>query len=111
MGAHTQVVFHEWVSTSSGTPTAFYTSDRFCETLGLLDQLAFEVRAMQGDGANPRLEVQMIHSADGVHWMEKSDEAEIKYADYDLDPANPDLNVRVGLDDGTRSTLRFVRLR
>jgi hypothetical protein len=109
MSADTFRVFDDWIETTNGSPASFYSSSAFCEGLGLLDQIAFEVEAAQGPGFNPELEIQLTHSADGMNWMDKAAAPELPA--YVLDAGNPDLNVRVGLDDGTTPTLRYVQFK
>jgi hypothetical protein len=110
MSAYTFLAFDDWVQkTGPGSGSASVTSSqKHDEILGLLDQIAFEVNAAQGTtGANPSIEVRLLHSADGEHWRSKSTAAEVP--NYLLDSTEPDLNVRIGLDDGLLPSLRFVR--
>jgi hypothetical protein len=109
MNQYTFTAFSDWIDTPTGSDAFAYSSDNYHEMLGLYDQIAFEVYAEQGAGANPSLQVALLHSGDGRTWREKSAVSEVPT--YVLSPSTPELNVRVGFDDGTVPTLRFVRLR
>jgi hypothetical protein len=108
MSGHTFTAFDDWIETPDGELTYFYSSARHDEPLGLLDQVTFMVSAEAETGADPAIQVELLHSADGLHWLKKT---LVEPVDYVLVVDQPQNNVRVGLDDGALPSLRFVRFR
>jgi hypothetical protein len=99
--------FNEYVVIDQfSTSTTVYTSLKHAPTLGMFDQIAYQVSVQQArTSANPSITVLLAHSADGKNWLPKPGTPIIN--NHPIDPATS--NPLLGFDDGTTPSLRFVR--
>ncbi len=84
------------------------TPGQLDDGLGLVDQLVIEVTVTNVSGNSPTIDVQIEHSSDGVHWINKNKEPEINAAALEKDATN---YPPFAFDDGTVPSLAFIRLR
>lgn len=102
----TLVAFHEVMQTS-GSSITVYSHSRFDDVLGTYDQLVLQavINNVDASAGVVTCDVQVEHSADGIHWMQKTG-ATIHTALSLYGPTYPPL----AIDDGSSASLGLVRL-
>lgn len=102
----TLVAFREVIQTGAASIT-LYSHSRFDDVLGRYDQLVLQavVNNVDASAGVVTFDVQIEHSADGIHWMPKTSAA-IHSALSLYGPTYPALAV----DDGSSPSLALVRL-
>lgn len=102
----TLVAFREVIQTGGATITA-YSHSRFDDVLGMYDQLVLQavVNNVDASAGVVTFDVQIEHSADGIHWMPKTG-VDIHSPLSLYGPTYPPL----AIDDGSSPSLGLVRL-